>query len=240
MKKNLRFGLVWVLLIFLALVLFTFLHECGHGFGAQLDGIHVSTGFNRVGAFGKIPSDPDFRSNQYIEGTSSSCDLLGPFTNWTFAIIFTILLITTKKTGSRKSLLYGACAIANALSRLLPMTWFFISALFHHVHIDDEVEWGARSIKSLNFPMLNDTFVNLAKTHPMLFLSDPLLYFWPLFSISISLICIILAYRQMYRQFGTYIAGTSSKILFALSPIIAIPFWLLLINTLDNLIRINW
>ena len=64
--------------------------------------------------------------------------------------------LTSKKPGLRKVLLSGACAIANALCRLLPMAWLFISALFHHVHTDDEVEWGARSITSVNFPMLNE------------------------------------------------------------------------------------
>lgn len=239
-KKTWKFILIWVLILFSVLILFTFLHECGHGFGSQLDGTHVSTGFNRVGDFGKKPSDPDFHLNQYTLGTIDASGLLGPFTNWIFAIIFTVLLATAKEPGSKNSFLFGACAIANALNRLLPMMWFFISALFHHVHLEDEVEWGARSISSLHFPMPNETFTALANAQPMLFLSDPLFYFWPLVSITISVVCFIVAYRQMFRQFGAYLPSKPTKVFWGISPVLAIPFWFILINLLDNLIRISW
>ena len=206
----------------------------------MIEGIHVSTGFNRVGGFDRKPSDPDFRLDQYVGGTPSLDGLLGPFTNWMFAIIFVVLMLKSNEPGSRRYFLYGACAIANAWIRLLPMTWFFISTLFRRVHIEDEVEWGARYVSSLNFPMSNDVFVGLTKQSPMLFLSKPFFYFWPAFSMTIVLVCFIVAYRQLYRQLEIRTSSKVLKLLFNLSPLMATPFWFLAINFLDNLIRINW
>ena len=62
MKHPVVFLILWISIFFVAIALSIFLHEVGHGFGARLDGIHVSTGFNQVGDYGKSPDDPDFRS----------------------------------------------------------------------------------------------------------------------------------------------------------------------------------
>jgi len=53
-----RFLLFWAMLLSLSFLLFIFLHECAHGLGSKLEGISVSTGFNRVGDVGKRASDP--------------------------------------------------------------------------------------------------------------------------------------------------------------------------------------
>jgi hypothetical protein len=53
------------------MVLFQFLHECGHGFGSQLNKSPVSTWFNRVGDSGKLPKDLDVQSEKIVRGTLS-------------------------------------------------------------------------------------------------------------------------------------------------------------------------
>ena len=133
-----KFLIVWALALFLGLMVFQFLHECGHGFGSQLDGVHVSTGFNRVGDPGKRPSDPDFRSEKMVTGILGSGGLLGPFTNWMFAIFFTAWLLH-RTTADRTTFLIGVGAVANALMRLLAMSLFILGALVGRVHLEDEV-----------------------------------------------------------------------------------------------------
>lgn len=53
---------IWTAILFVVVIASAFLHEDGHGIGARIDGIHVSTGFNKVGDYGKSPEDPDFRT----------------------------------------------------------------------------------------------------------------------------------------------------------------------------------
>ena len=77
-----KFLIAWGLFLFLGMMVFQFLHECGHGFGSQLDSEHVSTGFSRVGDHGKRPADLDFRSEKKVTGILGSAGLLDPFTNW--------------------------------------------------------------------------------------------------------------------------------------------------------------
>lgn len=235
-----KFLLPWILMILLCMIFFTFLHECGHGFGARLEGTHISTSFNRTGDVGKKPTDPDFYSNQFVGGTTDSSSLLGPFVNWTFAVVFTVLLINGKDKSLRKTFLFGACAVSNAVLRFLPMLDFFLTAPFHHVHLEDEVEWGASSVSSIRFPMSQTAFVNLTKLHPILFLSNPLFYFWPFVSMAISTICLVAAYRELYCQFTACLTGKILKLIFILAPILATPVWFAIINALDNAFRLNW
>lgn len=239
-NQHWKFVLKWIFIILFCMLLFTFLHECGHGFGSLTEGIHISTSFNRTGDIGKKPIDPDFYSNQYVDGTTDSGSFLGPFVNWVFAVISTVLLINVKKRSSRESFLLGACAVSNAWIRFFPMLWFFLSAPFNHVHMEDEVQWGVRSITSVQFPMPNNAFVNLAKIYPKLFLLNPYIYFWPLVSITISAFCLVAAYREINKQFKTYLNSKTSKILFILAPILVTPLWGIIINILDNAVRINW
>jgi len=62
----------WAVFLFLSVLIFEFIHECGHGVGSRLEGYHVSTGFNRVGDVSKRPSDPDFRLNKMIQIANDS------------------------------------------------------------------------------------------------------------------------------------------------------------------------
>jgi len=230
---------IWTLALFLGLMVFQFLHEVGHGFGSQLDGVHVSTGFNRVGDPGKRPSDPDFRSEKTVTGNFDSGGLLGPFTNWMLAIFFTAWLLH-RVSSDWTTLLIGVGVIANALMRLLAMLLFILGALMGRVHLEDEVSWGIRAIHGLNLPMPYANFRLLIKMQPGLFLSEPRFYFWPLLSFVIVLVCFVLAYRRLYALFSAQLSVKYAGLIFGLIPILVIPPMFLLSSWLDNLIRINW
>jgi hypothetical protein len=234
-----KFLMTWALALFLGMMVFQFLHECGHGFGSQLDGMHVSTGFSRVGDPYKCPSDPDFRSDTMVTGILGSGGLLGPFTNWMFAIFFTTWLLH-RKTVDRMTLLIGAGAVTNALMRLIAMSLFFFGALLGRIHLEDEVLWGIRAVQELNLPMPFADFITLIKMQPELFLSEPRIYFWPLVSFGIVLFCFILAYRHLYAIFEVQLSCKLVRWIFGLMPIVVIPPMFLLCLWLDNLVRINW
>jgi len=51
----------WFIILILAILLSSFLHEVGHGLSAYIKGYPVSTGFNKVGDYNKKPDDHDFR-----------------------------------------------------------------------------------------------------------------------------------------------------------------------------------
>jgi hypothetical protein len=233
-----RFLVAWGAGLFLALIVFQFLHECGHGFGSQLDGVHVSTGFSRVGDPGKRPSDPDFRSRA-VTGNLGSGNLLGPFPNWMLAIFFTAWLLH-RTTADRTTFLIGVGAVANALMRLLAMSMFLLGALMGRVHMEDEVYWGLRAVQGLNLPMPRTDFYLMLKTEPALFLSEPRFYFWPLLSLGIVLLCFVLSYRRLYVLFANQLSSRTARWAFGLMPIIAIPPMFLLCSWLDNIVRINW
>lgn len=238
-KKIFLLLFVWAIFLFLGILLFQFLHECGHGFGSRLGGTHVSTGFNRVGDVGKRPCDPDFRTEHLIEGTMDSASLLGPFLNWMFAILFTAILLQRKRA-DRLALFFGAGALANAFMRFVPMLGFFFNALAGRFVIEDEASWGLISIKGLNFPLAYSDFRALVSSQPSLFLSEPKIYFWPALSFIISFACLILAYRRLSALFRSPLRSRPALWLFGLMPVLVWPFTFFLSNRLDNLIRINW
>ncbi len=236
---SISFFLKWALFLFFAFLLFLFIHECGHGFGSQLDGIHVSTGFNRVGDVGKKPSDPDFRSESMIQFPFGSGDLLGPFTNWLFAILFTIWLVH-RKTSDLMTLIIGAGAVANALIRLVPMLGFITFAFMGHVSLEDEVGWGMGAVQGIKFPISYTDLKSLLASNPAMFLSEPRIYFWPLLSLTISFICMVFSYRQLYSVFAKPMSKRFERWTFGLMPLMIWPLILIVVNRLDNLIRINW
>lgn len=239
MSETNSFLITWLLTLALGMVVFTFLHECGHGFGAQLDGIHLSTGFNQVGDFGKRPSDPDFRSNEVVSGGLGSSALLGPFTNWMLAILFTSWLWHRSKA-DRTTLFLGAAAVVNAWARLWQMVLVFIAALLGRVHLEDEVEWGLRAIPSLHFPIQFNDLLQLTRTQPALFLSEPRFYFWPLISLAIVLTCFVLDYLRLYELFGASMQAKVARWLFGCMPLMVTPLVFVALAWLDNLVRINW
>ena len=237
--KSFRFLLFWAWLVFLSFLLFIFLHECAHGLGSKLEGISVSTGFNRVGDPGKRPSDPDFRSNHLISGQPTPGSVAGPLLNWFFALLFTALLF--KKNISQKvSAIFGAVAISNSLLRFVPMTGFLIKALMGQLVIEDEVSWGFRGVFPDSFPMFLSEFKGFLPTRASIFLSNPSFYFWPAISFLIASICLFFAYKNLLIVFKSELRRPVKKVLFILMPVIIWPPLLFLVNALDNLVRINW
>jgi hypothetical protein len=134
----------------------------------------------------------------------------------------------------------GAGAVVNAWARLWQMALFFIAALLGRVHLEDEVMWGVRAVADLHFPIKFNDFIQLTRTQPMLFLSEPRVYFWTLVSLSIVLTCFFFAYHHLYKLFSVYMPRNVARCLFGLMPLIVTPPVFLLLAWLDNLIRINW
>lgn len=238
-KISFNLLLIWMVFLFLSILIFLFLHECAHGFGSQLDGFPVSTGFNRIGDVGKRPRDPDFRSEHIVEGELRSGALLGPFTNWMFAITLTGLILHREKTNNL-TLLLMAGAVSNSLMRLIPMLGFFLAALGGKLVLEDEVEWGLRSIQGLEFPMFWNDFQALISQQNSLFLSEPRIYFWPLISFFISFICVVYVYLRIFKLFCMKMNTRIEQWLFGLMPLLIWPLISIAANKLDNLIRINW
>ena len=167
-----RFLLFWAMLLSLSFLLFIFLHECAHGLGSKLEGISISTGFNRVGDAGKRPSDPYFRSNHLISGQPTPGSLAGPLLNWFFALLFTAFLFK-KKISRNVSAILGAAAISNSLLRFVPMLGFLIQALMGQLVIEDEVSLGFKAIFPDRFPMRLSDLKGFLSTGVSSFLSNP-------------------------------------------------------------------
>jgi hypothetical protein len=240
-RQTLKWLFAWAATIFLILIAFWFIHEVAHGFGFRLDNIHVSTGFNVVGESGKKPSDPDFNTNLPVRGMSTGL-LLGPFTTWIFAILFTGILLH-RSISNPTTLVIGAAAVANALLRLIPITIFFIAALAGNISgvFQDEAKMSLGAIEDITLPISSAELSRLLETQSEIFLGNPGFYFWLIVSVSISIVCIVLAYRHLFQLFGSRMQSRASKLVFGLIPFILffIPA-LGVVSALDNIIRINW
>ena len=231
----------WATLIVVILIASFFLHEAAHGFGYQLEGTHVSTGFNMVGASGKKPGDADFRIALPVDGMSTGL-FLGPFTTWILAILFTGILLHRSLPNSM-TLAIGAAAIANALLRLIPLAIFLIGALSGNIAgvLQDEQEMSLGAIEGITLPLSRADFSHLLETQPEIFLGDPGFYFWPTISLIISLVCIVLTYRHLFQLFGSRMRSRASRLVFGISPFILFFIPVLgVVNLLDNIVRINW
>lgn len=225
---------LWVVTLLVAVLLSVFLHEVGHGMGAKLDGIHVSTGFNKVGNPGRMPDDPDFRIGM-AEGFWA--DLLGPIATWVLAIAFTVWLYRFKKP-DWVSLTIGALAVVNGLVRAIPMLIFLIPALGGQLHVEDEVHWGIWRVTHIFRPDLAP--LSLAEIQPGLLLSYPAVWISPLVSLAISLACLIPAYWRIFKLWSGELGHWAFRILFGLLPLAAWFASVPVLNALDRVIRINW
>lgn len=237
--KLTKYLLNWFFFLSFSLFISTFLHECGHGFGYLIDGVRVSTGFNRVGDVGKFPSQPDFRSDKIITGKLSSGGLLGPFTTWTLAIVFTILL-TKRKRPDFFTVLFGSTSVANSFLRIVPNFFFIVSAISGYFTLEDEVAWGLSSTKGVNFPTSYESFREIAIKTPEVFISNVYVYFWPAISLLICSICLFISYRKLYSIFKEILPNFLFKLIFAFLPLASFPLTFSILNWLDNIIRINW
>ena len=225
---------VWAATIFVVIVAATFLHEIGHGLGAKIDGIHISTGFNKVGMPGKTPADPDFRAGM-PDGIWSG--LLGPMTTWALVIGFTIALYRLKKS-TKLSFFVGALAIANGLVRAVPMTIFLLSALGGRLHVEDEVAWGIWIVTNVLSPGLKGIPRN--EIPASLLLSYPAVWIPPLLSLAIALCSLIFAFRRIFRLEAARLAHWGGRVFAIALALIAEFAHIPVINALDRVVRINW
>jgi len=240
-RLTLKLLLGWSAAIILILIASWFLHEVAHGFGFRLDGIRVSTGFNVVGESGKMPGDVDFNTELPVGGMSTGL-LLGPFTTWILAILFTGILLH-RSIPNPTTLAIGAAAVTNALFRLIPLAIFFVAALAGNISgvFQDEAKMSLGAIKGITLPISSAEFTRLLETQPEMFLRNPAFYFWLIVSFAISLVCIVLAYRHLFQVFGSRMQSRASKLVFGLAPFVLffIPVFGV-VSLLDNIIRINW
>ena len=232
-----RIVIGWALIVFLALVLAIFLHEDGHGIGAKLDGISISTGFNRIGNPGRAPGDPDFRTG-LTGGVWSG--LLGPGTSWALAIIFTVWLCRQTKL-DRRTWVIAAFAIANGLARAVPNAIVLFWALRGYIVTEDEVRWGLWYIGKIARPDLGlQGALALVPTQPDLLLSYPAIWIAILISLGISIVCLFFAYRHLLMLWHHLIDYQVIRGALALIPFgVWFAIWTPL-NFLDQIIRINW
>lgn len=236
---TIKFLLYWTILIFVIFIGVWFLHESAHGLGFMLEGRHVSTGFNLVGASGKLPSDPDFTVELLHNGLSAGLSF-GPAITWIMAILFTAILFYRSQSNIQ-TLLIGATAISSALMRLIPMIIFIIPALLGSLpNLQDEQLMSLGLIKGVSIPISDVGLDQLANSSPSLFLGNPNFYIGTLVSIVISLICLVLAFGQLYKLFGDQLQSRAIKIIFGLIPVILFIPIFGTVTFLDNLIRINW
>jgi hypothetical protein len=212
-----------------------FAHECGHGFGYRLRGDRVSTGFNMVGGPGMVPGQPGFRSAVPVTGTPNLGTLLGPLTTWVVTCGATAVF--ARWPTGRKGSVFSATAVSAALQRLLPLVPFFAAAPFGRVVYQDEVEWGARHVGGLSFPMSFEAFQDELRDRPTKFLRTPAFYAGPVASAALSAACLHRTYRTMRRQSGAWIPSRSASV------VIPIAAWIgvgAIFSVLDRAIRIEW
>ncbi len=228
---------MWFVMLWGGLLGSIFLHECGHGLGARLEGVHVSTGFNQVGNAHRVPGDPDFRITR---PGGPWTGLMGPVTTWVLAIGFTIALLRMRE-GTSSALMVAALAIGGGLVRGIPMTEFLLSAPFGPIHVEDEVGTGSWCFTRLARPDLAGEGIRaLVQSHGAALRGS--VWFWlpALASLGISLACLIAAYRKANALFAPRLSGGAMRWAFRLMPVAAYALALPVLNALDRVIRINW
>ena len=234
-----RFLVAWAALYFTVTVLSAFLHQCGHGMGALVDGVHISTGVSSAGDPGKKPSDPDYRAHLPMTGHLSSAALLGPFTNWMLAILCALLLATWRKPNF-PGMLLAAGAISNAGVRIFPISRFLVTMLYGAPFIDDETTWGLAANPALHFPMTYGKLDELVLAQPGLVTHNLAAYFWPAVSFLICLTVLWQSYPRAIALFRRRLKSQTEVVVFALIPVVMTPFIYMTVVCLDERIRLNW
>jgi len=142
---------LWSICFFIALTLSTFIHELGHGLSNLLYGRRVSTGFSKVGNFGKRPSSNDFRTN-YFEESYILYDL-GVIITLILALSFYTLLRVTHNP--YLVTIIGSFAYSNSLLRLIPCA----NSIYGLVrrgkpNMEDEVGMGIALSSKVRIPLI--------------------------------------------------------------------------------------
>ncbi len=228
----------WAGLLIVLTLFAMFLHESAHGVGARIDGTSVSTGFNRVGAPGKRPSDPDFREGYIVTGKASVSDVAGPLVNWLLALACALWLY---KRAEPNLLTMGIAAfgLANAFLRLVPMANFFFQSVLGNIALEDEVGWGLGAIRTIQWPVSLDVLRTTLHENPGLFLGQPAVFLWPAFSLGISILASAAIYRRLRFLLLDHI-DVSEWRWFALMPLLVFPIVFGVAQWLDERVRITW
>lgn len=236
LKQSSLVLLAWGVVLFGAILFSAFLHEVGHGVGARLDGVHISTGFNKVGNPNRVPGDPDFRTGMTENFWAG---LLGPITTWILAVLFTMLLYRLKKP-TAAAMIFNSLAVVNGLVRAVPMLMFSSSALGGVLHVEDEVSWGIWYVRSVRPELARTDLFTLAESQSGLLLQQPAVWISPLASFAVSAACLFLAYRWAFRLWHGVLKRGIERWVFGLMPL---PIWFAsipVLDVLDRVIRINW
>ena len=209
-KEN-RSTITWLGICILSVIISVFIHEIVHGVCARANGIAVSTGFNRVGNAYMFPSDPDFRTGLYFPTPTSLSEWdFAPVATLILAVIFTVTFVCKKYTNSIFDRFVFAFALSNSILRPIPVALALITG-----GVEDEITQG--------------------EVLAEIFDSSLLLYVPAMISIVIGGACIYFIYRRYL-----FITKQEINILspFGIVPAFAISF--VILNLLDNYLRINW
>lgn len=212
MKKSL---FMWFIILICCFIISTFLHEMGHGISSYAVGVHVSTGFNKVGQPYKKPHDVDFRKG--LENYENPWDM-GPNTTLILAIGFTLALIKTKNKNKIFTMILGAFALCNSLIRLIPMIHSYIGLLIKgSFFMEDEIGTGLSWYRLYTIEIMK--------------------YLPSLISICISIICLHFVIKTLKIKLPHLF---SKRVNFTIIWVSAYIISFVIESGLDNVIRINW
>lgn len=212
MKKSL---LIWFITLICCFVISTFLHEAGHGISSYAVGIHVSTGFNKVGQVYKKPHGLDFRKG--FDNSDNPWDM-GPAVTLFLAIGFTLALIRTKIKNKTITMLLGAFALCNSLIRFIPMIHSYLGLLITgSFYMEDEIGTGLSWYKLCSLEIMK--------------------YLPSLISIAVSVICLHYVIKTLKVKLPYLFSG---RINFTIIWVSAYLISFAIESGLDNIIRINW
>lgn len=212
-KLELKKIAVWFAICLSVFILSTFLHECGHGLANKINGVSVSTGFNRVGNAFKYPYDLDFRTG-FNATQTFLMDFGVPFT-LVCAVLFSILLYVNKNLNKYVAQVIAAFALCNSIIRLVPCLFSVLLPMSTgKIHIEDEIQTGQLLVKIYGVAWL---------------IAVP-----AILSIGISLVCYIIVNRRKREIQSLMFTGMvpSLWVAYVVSSMME--------NCLDNILRINW
>ena len=188
-----------------------FLHECGHGIANSIAGIPCSTGFNRVGDIYKYPAGSDFRA--YYSTTQTVLLDFGVPCTLFLSMLGTVLFKKNKNKFVKH--IGAAFAAGNSLMRFVPCTFVLLVPVFTgKTHIEDEYETG-----QLLSQMTGNNF---------------LLYIPALVSETITLICMIVVFREAKKK------DVGNVSIYAVISLLVFCIGMVLAFIMDGYFRINW
>jgi len=210
---ELRVLLPWTALMLAGLLLSVFLHEVAHGIGARLQGIHVSTGFNRVGNWARRPGDPDFRTNLPDSALGLA---LGPIVTLVSASALARWFFTGRSARTPAFAL-GAAALSDAWIRALPMLLVVAKGLAGGNGQEDEVMLGVL--------MFGSSFLRWIPVGV---------------SLGVSFGCLVAVYDRLIQRFCPLLRWRAARLAFLLAPAFVYPALAALTAWLDETVRLNW